>query len=315
MKKRDLSGKFIAAEGDWREGLTAAEQAKIRRTAEIQINGAVAARANIAARMGQSYGGDRDVYDALGYNKEPDYETYQAKYERQDIARAVVDRPVRASWRKHPIVEEASDDTEPTKFEMQWNALVKTKKLYHQFSRADRLAGIGAYSVLLMGFNDAAKMSEPVENGKELLYVQAYSQPNASIKTLVKDDKDERFGLPEIYDIKVGAAKGSESSTGQTMAVHWSRVIHIAEDLLEGNVYGQPRLQAILNRLENLELLPRHEHLVLHNGGEDNPYHKLTTLQVQSIKLQLSKGIRLYILARQFQVSQACISAIRDGKC
>jgi len=37
--------------------------------------------------------------------------------------------------------------------------------------------------------------------------------------------------------------------------VHHTRIIHVAEDLLESNVEGTPRLQAILNRLQDLDLI------------------------------------------------------------
>ena len=35
--------------------------------------------------------------------------------------------------------------------------------------------------------------------------------------------------------------------------VHWTRIIHIAEGLLEDDVYGRPRLRAIWNQLEKLD--------------------------------------------------------------
>jgi hypothetical protein len=38
-----------------------------------------------------------------------------------------------------------------------------------------------------------------------------------------------------------------------SQVVHWSRVIHVAEDLLENEVYGTPRLQAVFNRLQDLD--------------------------------------------------------------
>jgi hypothetical protein len=35
--------------------------------------------------------------------------------------------------------------------------------------------------------------------------------------------------------------------------VHWSRVLHIADGLLDDNIYGEPRLRCIWNRLDDLE--------------------------------------------------------------
>jgi hypothetical protein len=48
--------------------------------------------------------------------------------------------------------------------------------------------------------------------------------------------------------------KSAGGATGGTAKrVHYSRVIHVAEDLLDDNVEGVPRLRAVLNRLDDLE--------------------------------------------------------------
>ena len=78
----------------------------------------LAVRATIAARLGKSYSDKRDIYTALGYTKNPLFADYQARYQRQDIARAVVDKPVKASWRRPPTLTE-SDDHE-TQLEKEW---------------------------------------------------------------------------------------------------------------------------------------------------------------------------------------------------
>lgn len=58
----------------------------------------VVARANLAARLGQQYGGERDIYQALGYKLKLDWSDYWTQYSRQDIAKAIIDRPVKATW-------------------------------------------------------------------------------------------------------------------------------------------------------------------------------------------------------------------------
>jgi len=83
------------------------------------------------------------------------------------------------------------------------------------------------------------------------LYLSPYSQVNAKIDQYVKDVKDERFGLPETYSIAMLTA----GQTSISKTTHWSRVIHVAEDCLEDNVEGMPRLEPVLNRLQDLELV------------------------------------------------------------
>jgi hypothetical protein len=208
-------------------------------------------RAGVASYLGKSFGGDRDIYDALGYKKLPLFSDFMAHYRRQDIAKAAVDVPVRACWRKPPALTESEE--EETAFEKQWAEVATKLRVWDYFSRVDRLASIGEYAVLLIGFDDGAQLWQPVKRATEVLYVMPYSQANASIATYVSDVKDPRYSLPEKYSINMRTAQGSQSS--RTLQVHWSRVIHVSEDNLDDDILGLPRLEAVLNRLQDLDLV------------------------------------------------------------
>ena len=97
---------------------------------------ALTVRADIASRLGKSFGDDRDIYEALGYKKLLTYNDYVAKYKRQDIARAVVDKPVGVSWSKQPLITESAE--KETDFEKGWVSLVKRLRVFHFLSRVDR---------------------------------------------------------------------------------------------------------------------------------------------------------------------------------
>jgi len=62
------------------------------------------------------------------------------------------------------------------------------------------------------------------------------------------DGGSERFGLPSVYGVKIRGASGSSEKL-----VHWKRVIHVAEGLLENDWEGTPRLERVYNRLMDLE--------------------------------------------------------------
>jgi hypothetical protein len=209
---------------------------------------ALAVRASIAARLGKSFSGDRDLYEALGYTKAPSFEDYMAKYRRQDIARAIIDAPVAASWRTPPVITES--DEEETEFEKAWTELVEHRHVYHHLARVDRLAGIGSYAVLLLGVDDAGQFDAELTSAKSLLYATPFAQNNAKIFTYELEPKNERYGLPTVYDVTV--KRGTQT---QTVKVHHSRILHVAEDKLEDSVEGMPRLQAVLNRLQDLDLI------------------------------------------------------------
>jgi hypothetical protein len=215
------------------------------------LSSAITSRAQVASRLGQSYGGDRDIYNALGYSKNPTFNDFMARYLRQDIAKAIIEVPVRACWRDSPEIVEAEDDE--TDFEKQWADLEKDKQIFHYLSRADRLASIGQYSVMFLGF-DGEDASQEVTSANELLFLQVYSQDNADIRTWVRDVKNERYGLPETYNL-VTTSRGGDAAPTEPIIAHWTRVIHVAEDRLESDVYGIPRLESVLNRLQDLELI------------------------------------------------------------
>lgn len=201
-----------------------------------------------------TFDGLRDVDVALGY---PDldkikYSDYYKRFRRQDIAAKIIEKPVDASWRRLPIIREANEKSET--FKLAWEALQTRLGIYNILIRGDKVTGIGKYGVLLLGFNDGAEtFAEPVTKASELLYIQPFSEDNSPIKTFETDKASPRFGLPVMYGLKITNTPGS-IATAETQ-VHHTRIIHIAEGLLESNVFGMPRLERVFNRLLNMELI------------------------------------------------------------
>ena len=209
-------------------------------------------RAALSATMGKSYDGERDIYTALGYKKNLVYGDYYARYKRQDVAKRVVVAPVDSCWRKKPELSESKESE--TAFEKGWEELVKEHKVYHYLSRADKIAGIGQYSVLLVGLDDGQEdLMTPVDGkAKGLLFLRPYSQQNADITTWETNQQDPRYGKPLIYTLK---PSGADKSKVQHIKCHYSRIIHVAEGCEEDDIYGVPRLEVVYNRLQDLELV------------------------------------------------------------
>lgn len=230
------------------------EMGQLRQLASVMVE-----RAAVSQRLGLSYGDDRDLYHALGYNKSPQFNDYWARYSRQDVAKRIIDAPVKASWKRHPEVNE-NDEIE-TPFEKTWGAIAKDAhlRLYHYIQRVDKLAGIGRFAILLLGFDDGKELSEPAEGGiKNLIYVRGYSEDSVQITEWEDDENEPRFGLPIYYTLtNTGFADGVSGSPSvrSNRRVHWTRVVHVAEDMLENEVFGTPRLKAVFNRLQDLELV------------------------------------------------------------
>jgi hypothetical protein len=227
---------------------------------------------------GTMFGGARDLYATFGYKREPRFDDFLFKYMRQDIARTIVNAPCDAIWSDPPSIQ-----ADPT-FNLAWQQLLANHNIWHVLNNADRLAGIGAFSIVLLGFDDAKPLSQPVQpivsgatkKGRALLYMQAYMQGSVRISSYVTNSSDPRFGLPLMYHVKpssqdfvtatamasgqsgsgTGAAPmAGGSSVAPTLGafdVHWSRVIHIADNTLENGVYGMSRLYACYNLLDDM---------------------------------------------------------------
>lgn len=211
-------------------------------------------RMALAVSMGQQYGGDRNVYEALGYPLTIKYEEYAARYMRQDIAKAIIDRPVQVTWRGPVEIVESDDDNE-TALEKAWKKMEDDLKLKSRFMRLDKLAGIGRYGVLLLGLNDTKNkkdFAKPATGTKKLLYVKPLGEGNAKIAKWEDDTSSSRFGKPVTYDVTV---YDSNQGSSIQIVVHHSRVIHITEGMLESEVEGAPRLEVVYNRLMDLEKL------------------------------------------------------------
>jgi len=214
---------------------------------------AVVGRAELMAKLGYQYGGDRDVYEALGYKDVLEYQDFWVQYKRQDMGKAVIDRPVQATWRGGVEVMEGGDD-EDTALEKGYRELDQRLGLAAKFARLDRLTGLGKYGILLLGMSDAKNeqdLAKPVTGGgHRLLYVRPFGEGSATISEYESDPSNERYGQPKMYSVNIYNLGTMATST---VTVHHSRVIHVADGLLEGEIEGTPRLEVVYNRLKDLE--------------------------------------------------------------
>lgn len=227
-------------------------QSGLKALAEMQLlSSIISSRASLAGNLGKSFGGKRDIYEALGYPRNLTYDDYFNMYKRGVVACRIIEAPVDGVWEQKPeIVEDIEAETQ---FEKGIQDIIKKKRLFHYLRRVDLLSCIGEYAVLLLGVDDGLELNEPMTAAKELLYIQPYSENSAEIVAWDKDQQSPRYGLPESYRLKI--AEPGKVDTYKTQDVHHSRVVHVAQGLLESNVYGTPRLERIFNRLLNLELI------------------------------------------------------------
>lgn len=213
-------------------------------------------RRNMARMLGVTFSGDRDLYQTLGYKKELLFHDYWQKYERNETAAAIIDRPAQRAWSAGVKIQENAE-IEETAFEQAVQELMDSDSLnvLQRMQQADKLSRIGRYGVILLGFSDVTGVDgylQPVtaQTGLKLLYMRAYSEESAQINQYETDPQNERYGMPHYYSIRATAGSSTDSLT-----VHYTRVIHVVPDPLNNDVYGTPELKAVFNRLEDLEKL------------------------------------------------------------
>lgn len=191
----------------------------------------------------------RSMNDALGYPPTLTYAEYRARYERGGIAERIVEAYPRATWGGEISFQENPDPNDYTPFEQAADDLFDRLGAWNKLRRADVLAGLGDYSVVLIGAPGAlntplTKVSKP----EDVLYLSPGPQISAKIETLESDPTSPRFGLPLFYSVNAGTAQNADFTK-----VHYTRIVHVAEGALENDLYGKPRLRAVWNRLDDLD--------------------------------------------------------------
>jgi hypothetical protein len=215
---------------------------------------ALASRAHLASRLGWLFSGQRQVPEVLGYRPRLEFRDFKARYLRQDIAHRIVRAYPSATWSRPPDLTDrppwqTPTGAQPTAFEAAWAKLVHRLQVFAQLRQADLLANLGQYSVLLLGLRgqtDLALPARPVRSPDDVLYLTPHSEEWVEVERVEDHPASPTYGQPLLYRVdfrRAGAAK---------TLVHASRVLHVAEDVLDDPVYGIPRLEPIFDRLDDL---------------------------------------------------------------
>lgn len=208
-----------------------------------------------AGHAGVTFNGRRDTYTALGYKKRLTAIDFRESFNRNGIANAIVKALPNATWKNGFEVIEDEDPSVSTPFEKLWDDFDTKHKLTSKFRKGDTLSGIGRFGVLVMGLPGAP--NTPVERAtlEDIQYFMAYSEETVSIFKWDLDPLSARYGRPELYNLQrvLAPTPGNVSAnTSISIQVHWTRVLHLADGLLDDEAYGEPRLQAVWNYLDDL---------------------------------------------------------------
>lgn len=216
----------------------------------------------------------RNIYDECGYPRGTSItcSEYYDLYDREAVANRVVRVfPIECA-QVQPTIYESKDPTKKTPFDedvaslqsqlrgRSWFKGAVGNPIADVVKKVDIVSGIGHYGVLLIGFDDQRPLSTPYvpTEGMKVKYIRAYSEMNAQVASACTDKGSSRYGQPEEYNITTNNLRNqgvSLSLPSETRRVHWTRIVHVAEHVEDGAVFGTPRLRPVLNNVLGLQKL------------------------------------------------------------
>jgi hypothetical protein len=261
------------------------------------------ARENLTRQMHglSTFGGRRNVSTALGYEPTLRARDYRERYERGDIAAAIVEFFPFASWLAGTMMVEVDDPDTVTPFEEGAAKLSDRLGVLDILRQAAILADLGRYSIIIIGApGDFAQELPRLSSPDSIAYLSAYGEDRATIGRLVTDPYSARFGLPDHYSVNFGSSSiDSSVSLGAARQVHWSRVIHVAKGTLEDRLYGQSILRRIWNRLNDLDKLV--------GGGAESAWRRMGP------KLHLSLDPEMQLTPTQEDELKEALEELQHG--
>lgn len=210
---------------------------------------------------------DRDLDNECGYPVTPTVDLYHQLYDREGIATRIVEVFPDECWSVYPQVYETEKDIR-TGFERAWDKLCDDIDPLHYLHRADILSGIGHFGVLLLGLADGRSLDRPApginkkglkslkktESRNKLIYLMPFPEQLVRIVEFEKDPYNPRYRQPTMYALRMSDPTVESESTSlvsemKEVVVHWSRILHIADNRKSSEVFGVPRMRPVLNRI------------------------------------------------------------------
>lgn len=93
---------------------------------------------------------------------------------------------------------------------------------------------------------------------RKLLYVRVFPEVLAPVAAVEGNPASPRFGRPVAYNVtfhdprEYGSSLAGVGMTTVTKTVHWTRVVHVADNLEASDVFGKPRLRPVLEHVLSL---------------------------------------------------------------
>lgn len=215
------------------------------------------------ALLGVSHEGKRDLYDIYGYPQDlggsAGFLSMYRYATRQGMANRITHGMARSCWRDGFELRSDPEDEESAQLSDVLQELNRAG-LTQRLERADVLNRIGRFSVLLVGVPDGLELREPIGRARgagalKQLYFQPYAYDSVEVVKWETDPRSSRYGLPVLYTLTRATNRNNEKDNSPLTAltVHYSRVVHLAENALDSDVEGAGALEPVFNRILDID--------------------------------------------------------------
>lgn len=265
--------------------------------------------------------GRRDYNKECGYPDAPTAAMYGELYDRHGVATRAVAVYPQECWTVTPDIYE-QEEQEQTPFEEAFDRLCRDNQLLSYLARVDEMSGVGHFGLLLLGLDDGGKLEEEVPGvakrllqrftdapdaqqgdgqppaddnpddaggGYRLLYLRVFEERQVTVAKWESDLTNPRYGQPVLYNVQLQdprVPQGGEGLDHTNQRIHWTRVVHVADNRKTSETFGVPRLRPILNYLLDLRKVGSGSGEMFWRGGfPGTAYELLPELAVQGVTL------------------------------
>lgn len=97
--------------------------------------------------------------------------------------------------------------------------------------------------------------NQPAGQGRRLTFIRIFPETAATISKFDEDLSSPRFGQPTEYSLTFASPVEVEGRSVNSSTVHWTRIIHVADNLAANEIFGVPRQKPVYNNLLDLRKL------------------------------------------------------------
>lgn len=203
----------------------------------------------------------RDVWEAVGYPKQIDFDKHWSMANRQGVAKAGIHRIVNKCWQDSPTISdgEYEEGRQMTPFERDVEELINKHRLFQRLKGLDWRNRIGRYSGIIPIVKERSQNSpdKPISMlggvASIIKLVPVFESQIEASEDKIRDFNSVNFGNPEYFNFRDDVPGDRNPNNSPQVELHPSRLFVFAEGADDGSIYGVPANEAGFNSLLDME--------------------------------------------------------------